>query len=92
MIFGTGFFWMIWVFNGFDYEQWEARLIDEDIEGATATLLPNHKLILFETQNYPFTNEGCDVMKHEVSHVPLMYAGYSSSMHHAIMKVQGNYC
>ena len=87
-----GFFWMIWIFNGIDYEEWEARLIYEDIEHAIATTMPNHKLILIEAQWYPFTGSGCDVMLHEVSHINLMYLGYSTTMHHAIMITEGTYC
>jgi len=64
----------------------------EDIEGAIATLLPPHYLILIEAEYYPFTESGCDVLKHEISHIELMYQGYSSSKHHAIMIVEGNYC
>jgi len=85
-------FWTVWIFNGLDYETWEAQLVDEDIEGALATVMPNHKLILMETKAYPFTGSGCDTLVHELAHIDLMYQGYSSSMHHAIMIVGGTYC
>lgn len=85
-------FWMVWIFNGLDYETYEVQLVDEDMEGAQAVTMPSQNLILIEEQAYPYTYEGCDVMKHEMTHVHLMYQGYSSSMHHAIMKVTGTYC
>ena len=92
MIFYPSFLWIVWIFNGIDYEQWEAQLIYEDIEHAIATSTPNHKLILMEAQWYPYTASGCDVLQHEVRHIELMYQGYSSSIHHAIMIVEGTYC
>lgn len=85
------FFWIVWVFNGIEYESWEARLVDE-IPDAMASLMPNHHLILLEAKWFPLSGNGCDILMHEYRHIQLMYEGWSSSMHHGIMRVGGTYC
>lgn len=86
------FFWIVWVFNGLEYESWEAQLVDEDIPGAMAALMPNHNLIYLESMWYPQSGSGCDILMHEYRHIQLMYEGWSSSMHHAIMRAGETYC